>query len=539
MSSLQDSVNSILDEMGIECVYHVDDYYCEAKPVTLDNVMAQFNDLNSETLKKILVEDFTGDSEIDQAALREKWEDLTSEEKEELSISIGESFIWDKKASELVESLFSEGRIEKLSPLEWEAKKEKIYEIIKGSKVLFLFDNDWGEHRKSSGIEAISSLLKNPEIIDTNLLCGLYTHTVTPEEEYSKRMSLATEKDIDNNRFLVISKQHEEETFVSSLRTTALIPTLIQFRDNVNKNIKDATTEVENIIAKLDIIDLEYITLDTSHKEGDWEPEILYRIHKNRHQKEFKSKLFADSSIQELIEKMRKIKFIDGPKIRPTREIIELMKHELYDEEVNRYNCPIKSGDIFEKGDKKYILLSQPCDLMIRSDGQRRPDGFNCFTNLVEIKAQESSEPSASSKLDYLDIASSLYVHFSKAHKVELAVLDLCTFNNTGETSIDLKVTSFNHKIAGLTKRYEEIYKKINKTYNTWILKTDGSSDVAKQLFTPNGKGVLNLTTDKTNKIINFGLKRIARLSKAKAQVILDEFLRHKGRPASEVDFTL
>lgn len=537
MSSLQDSVNSILDEMGIHSVYHIDDYYCEAKTVVLDNIMAQFNKLENETLKKILADDFTGDSEIDKETLREKWEDLISEEKEELSRSIEESFMWDKKSSELIESLFCQERIEKLSPIEWEAKKEKIYEIIKDNKVLFLFDNDWGESRKSSGIEAISLLLKNPGIEDTNLLCGLYTHTVTPEEEYSKRMSLAVEKEIDNNRFLVISKQHEEETFVSSLRTTALIPTLIQFRDNVNKNIKDATTEVENIIANLDIINLEYITLDTSHKEGDWEPEILYRLHKNRHQKEFKSKLFVDSSIQELIEKMRNIKSIKAIKTQPTNEVKQLMRHELYDDEINSYYCPIKSGDIFIKGDKKFILLSQPCDLMIRSDGIRRPDGFNCFTNLVEIKDRAADEPSASSKLDYFQ-ESDLYVHHSKAHKVELSILDLCTFNDSGETKIDLNLATFNHKMEGVKKRYEKVFKQFDKIFTLFIT-TNHSNDIAKQLFAPHGKGVLDLNVDRANKIINFGLKRISRLSKSKAQAILDDFLSHNGRPASEVDFTL
>ena len=537
MGSPQENVSAILEKMGIQKVYHIDDSYEGMGEVDIDQVLAQFSSIEAEKLQNIFAgknKEFVNDEDIDKSTLKEIWEDLEASEQKEIILDIDASFVWDKQALEIVESLFSEATINKITPTTWEERKDTIIEEVKEGRILFLFDKDWGTGQAEAGINAIQELLNNGSIPQENLLCGLFTHTVTPTNEYSSRKELATEKNIDSDRFLVISKQHEDSSFVLSLRTTALIPTLLSFKDKVKSSIVEATTQVQDYISDLDIVDLEYIVLDKSMNEGDWEADILYRLHKNRHIKAFRSKIFEDTTVQPEIEKMRDIKGIGEQKVKPTSETKVLMRYELYDDKINEYFCPLKSGDIFEKGNKKYILLAQPCDLMIRSNGKRAFDDYRCFVNLVEITKKESKYP-----LDYFGTDEPLFVHFSLAHKVELDILDLCVFHTEGKAVIDLNETEKTHNLKGLPIRYKKIHEKINKTFNLWkvIASTSATEQpLKKQFFTPNKQKVFSLNVDKESKTIDFGLKRVSRLSKDKAQILLSEFLQHHGRPASEVD---
>ncbi len=537
MSSPQENVSAILDKMGISKVYHIDDGYEGMNEIGIEQVLAQFSSIKIEKLQKIFEgknREFTNDEDIDKETLRDIWEDLEVDGQKKILLDINASLVWDKQALSLIRELFNDDIINKKNPQEWQEVKEDILAELQDNKILFLFDKDWGRGRETAGIEAIKELLTTADIPQENLLCGLFTHTVTPAEEYSNRQQLATEESIDSDKFLVISKQHEANTFIVSLRTTALIPTLLSFKEKVKESIVEATASVQHDISNLDIVDLEYIVLDKSMNEGDWEPDILYRLHKNRHIKAFRSKIFIDTTIQPEIEKMREIKGIGEQKVKPTSETKELMNHELYDDKINEYLCPLKSGDIFEKGTKKYILLAQPCDLMIREDGKRAFDDYRCFVNLIEITSKESENP-----LKYYNSEEPLYIHFSQAYKVELDILDLCVFNDEGKILIDLNEEEKRHNLKGIAIRYKKIYSKINKTFNLWkdiVSNPATEQPLKKQFFIPNKQKVFSLNVNKETKIIDFGLKRVSRLTKDQAQILLSEFLQHHGRPASEVD---
>ena len=538
MSSPQENVSAILDKMGISKVYHIDDAYEGMDEISIEQVLAQFSSIKVEKLEKIFEikeKFFTEDEDINKNTLKEIWEELEPSEQNEIILDINSSFVWDKEALALVRELFSEDIIDKKNPTKWEENKADILTELQTNKILFLFDKDWGAGRETAGIEAIKDLLQTENIPEENLLCGLFTHTVTPSQEYSSRKELATQQGIEADKFLVISKQHQADTFIVSFRTTALIPTLLKFKDEVKNSIVEATESVQDDISSLDIVDLEYIVLDKSINEGDWEPDILYRLHKNRHTKAFRVKMFANTAIQPKIEKMREIKGIgEQKKVIPTKETKEIMKHEYYDDKINEYNCPLKSGDIFEKGSKKYILLAQPCDLMIRGHGKRAFDDYRCFVNLVEITEKESKYP-----LKYYSLDKPLYVQFTQTYKVELDILDLCVYNNDGKILINLNEPKKTHNLKGISIRYEKIYEKINKTFNLWkdIASTTATEQpLKKQFFIPNKQKVFSLSVNKGTKIIDFGLRRVSRLTKDQAQILLSEFLQYHGRPASEVD---
>gem|GEM_PF-3900227 len=535
MSNIENSVKSIFEHMDIKKIYHIDDFY-EIDYKT--NFLAQFHLFDPLLIKDFFTKnnlEYTTNNDIDKQTLLDNWEKLDSKEIEEILSKLNQNFIWDIQSSSTVEKIFKQVNLEKLSPSAWEEQKEQISQTLKDNKTLFLFDNDWGTGLENSGIKAIKELTEIPDIKQDNIMCGLYTHTVKPEEEFSKRDTLAEQEQVSTNNFLVISKQHNEESFVKSLRTTAIMPTLKNFKDKIHKHILDSSSEVNDFITnKLDIVDLEYITLDSSSNEGEWEPKALYRLHANRHIKEFRNKIFSDVSLQEDIKTMRNLKNLSGIKSSPYKTK-EIMKDELYDEKVNSYNCPLKSGDIFEtKSQKKYILLMQPCEIMIRSNGKRSNDDYKCFANLVEISNDVTKKTDA--ELKYFN-DETYYLQYSKIKKVELDILDLCSFSAEGKLEIDLNKTSFDHKLNGLSLRYNILQNKFNKMYNLWQ-SSGGLRELKIPLFTPNGKGILSLTINNQgqNKHIDFGLQRINKLSKDVAQELLSKLLTHLSRAAYDVD---
>lgn len=542
MSELISKAHDILGKMNIKTICHIDDFYEREKDFK-DVILAQLDKVSSPVLSEIFTKhdkECVDDLDIDKKTLISIWDDLTLTEINSLTKCLeGCVETWDTKASSLIEVLFSTCTLIKMSPSAWEQNKAEFIKELSDNKILFLFDNDWGTGG-DSGFNQILDLINNVNIPKQNLLCGLYTHTIGTKEENKKRIELAKQYSLDKDRFLVISKQHEDSSFICSLATTALLPTLNKFRAKVFELITQATRDVEQKVKEFDIVDLEYMILNKSKEEGDWEPKILYRIHKNKHLKEFRNIIFNNEvEIQSIINEMRAVKqYTIDNMIVPTNETKTIMQEELFDTKVNEYQCPLRLGDIFELNSKKYLLLAQPCDLSVRSTGKRANEEFRCFANLVEINNKGDNNDY---KLEYFS-EESHYINFSKAYKVSLNILDLCTYSKTGNTLIDVKITEQAHRLEGLSKRYTYIQKQVSnefKLYKSLINHCDKESKTAlkKKIFLPMNQKIYNrLSIDVDKQTIDYGLRRISNLAIDKARDVLTEFLRHAGRAAYETD---
>src|SRR2546426_11891170 len=100
---------------------------------------------------------------------------------------------------------------------------------------------------------------------------------------------------------------------------------------------------------------------------------------------------------------------------------------EFYEDDayLNPHFLPIELGDIFQKdgaAGKKYMLLAQPSDLMVRPTGLRKlKEGF-----LVEIIDGEPKDPNSHAELEYFDPEqpTKYFVSFKKAYAIKLEVLD-------------------------------------------------------------------------------------------------------------------
>ena len=95
--------------------------------------------------------------------------------------------------------------------------------------------------------------------------------------------------------------------------------------------------------------------------------------------------------LEEISAKLRLVSNVppDSKTFPITPNAWEIQHKELYENPsyINKNHLPIELGDIFKKGSKKYILLAQPCDLMIRSNGKREPELIR--VPLIEINKDD------------------------------------------------------------------------------------------------------------------------------------------------------
>jgi len=134
---------------------------------------------------------------------------------------------------------------------------------------------------------------------------------------------------------------------------------------------------------------------------------------------------------------------------QPSQErLAKLPQTELYEEDklVNGYHDPLRNGDVFEIGEgegvKLWVLIAQPCDLMVRPDGERaREDSFRVAVLApMQNAVPEGDAPRAGLGfvLDHFGKhgAQNAFVDFRDATPVNLRVLDLVVLSKSGKWEI-------------------------------------------------------------------------------------------------------
>ena len=184
----------------------------------------------------------------------------------------------------------------------------------------------------------------------------------------------------------------------------------------------------------------------------------------------------------------------DFPQVRPIR------KKELYQLTSSMAYSPLDVGDIFRVGsqNKWFILLGQPCDLAIRSDGNRN----NKFVNLVKVSRKEKSDLEKW-KAKYPDkIPGYLKMHvelscffdntkylaiasFDEILTVSLDVLDLAVLNENGKCEInsneDIEIPT--HLTQGWYQRLSSIvddYKALHQRLSEYSIGINSIDDTIR-----------------------------------------------------------
>lgn len=558
---LVDSVKKLFNTLKIKKIINVDDLHgvskealiAKAISLSIENLSIVFPD-HAEQIAEI------NDKEISLGIIRSAVDNFTRKECSQAYTSIlsiegqPEAKIDFENISALDEFIPEGISLLKLSLEEWHQKKDQLIRESKDEeRILFLFDHDFGNGEY--GIRIISEISSDPS--SAGLVFGLLTHTATIDTVKKRWHELSQEPGIDKDRLIVVSKsfiRQRPELLVQSFKYIALCPDFKKLKDKTEEIIKTATSIASKKVAEVDIHTLDHLIFRLPRLEGIWEPEMLFRLYSLFQNIETRKALQEDHSA-EIVEITNRLRDLNDIPVEYDDSFV-LMATEVYHQELyengdylNRIHSPLELGDIFEHTassvKKKYILIGQPCSLMVRPlKGEREPELTHAL--LAEISSTNEKKISPfwfdlnCFEMDNPDAR--WYVELNRTNVVNIEILDLCVFNKDGASKIcNIESTKPPANLRLPWQKYfSDLKEKYKKKIDLFIRIRDSIQNAAdKKSFMRsffqdtvfNGK----LVPIKKGNSLEFDCRRVGRLSKERALGLLQTYTAIAGRPAFDL----
>ena len=567
LGEAQQAVGRILSALGVKRVIFVDDE--SSIEATLENALAAVENLSADELRGLIPE-FGSTIPDDVDVRKQKFRDLWGTWGGAVQHDRCEAILAtarlksgggtdDPADATVLNEVIPGSILLTLTPSQWDSSRAGI--LLENSKqpTLFLFDQDLskGGGDREGGIKIIASLLAGDS--GGTLICGLLTHTATPENQLEKWDELSHAYGVDRDRFIVIPKQwlsKDPLVFAQMLKLVTLAPDFTAMKEKVRGITAEAATTAASKVEKITIYDLDHIVFRVSAEEGLWEPDMLFRLHELFQRIEARHLAHAGGEIENLAKRMRSVSQIPTKTtFVPASSTWELQRQELYEpaEYINQNHLPIEVGDIFARtvdgGKKQYILLSQPCDLMVRSDGKRHPEiEFFALAEIVSSKTQ----PCYAEELPYFGKSGDdpYFVKVKRVHHVRSRVLDLCVFDQDGGAAMSTSGSCPDNVRPAWKARHTIIKRVCDKLLERLCLlfpaETDPplvtSTKAAIRIALENGllqgepfKGTVE--TIDGRQTITYNCQRVGRLSRDRAYGLLMAYTSCLSRPAYDRDF--
>jgi hypothetical protein len=550
----KEKIKELFRILNITKMVYVDDYNLE---ITAGTVIAspKRNTILKDIFPELLL---IGDEDIENEELRKQWEDISYEKiikiKKIITADENSSSPIDDKAIPAFAELIPDELVIPLSPEGWEQRKEEL--LLNSKTTLFLFDQDLKRNgRENDGIEIIKNISKNNEII-----CGLFTQKAKKNECFIHRDKMCEEYNIEKDNFFIIPKEEVNNNlllFVYLLKLAILGRDFVKFRTCTNNILDKVNKNIKGKIEKIWIEDFDHIMFHVPWKEGLWEPDMFFRIYSCFQRQNFIELACSDDKLRSSISKIRSVSSIST---KPEESIIpsnawKIQQNEMYDdaEHLNNNHLPIEVGDIFEEtnNNKKYILLTQPCDLMVRSKGERSRQDRRFA--LIEMKKMEEKIKNNKfiQEIWYYGTSEKekWIINYKDVFLVKDYILDLCIYNDAGISRyVSTEKIDSNNIRPSLINRYSEIEKQINKKgeecNNIYeevkkgekldfelIKKNIYETVFQDDLFKP------QYECENDSLMLTFNCRRIGRLTYERAIGLLAEFCSIMQRPGYSTEY--
>ncbi len=508
--AIETTVN-LLDTENIAHIIYVDDKFDiegqkEVYKARLIELKNSENYIGSNTFNGI---DWTGPMPRFESLILELWD--ASENKSELLYEVC-TYVRDEDSANIIPALEIKNcygdRIKLMTPDEWVTDK---YQIIKdleeGKRALCLFDFEFQSGNKlipgRNGAE-LAKLLIDEQDCTERVVCGIFSHKFTEEQEDEYREQYSTDYSIEESRFYTISKRRfafdpQITGFAEGIKSLLLLPYVEQLKTESLVVLEKSNKKAGDRIKKMTPKTFNQIIQKSSLKEGVWEISTLFRLY-GILSKEENYNMITDPAVRQKfnssIKQIREIDLKDTGynSTVPNQQLIELRTSELYlsGDVINKLHLPLTNGDIFKIKDKEYILLVQPCNLALRAKDEncgKRDYSYDAGM-LVPLKHIPKDKLNITTEeVKVAESSDKFYVaYFPGFQIVSLDILDLSIFNEEGKASINLSVPNLVNELIHFPwlKRYEYIYKNFLPfekkliEFNT-VKKTVNATIIAKQ----------------------------------------------------------
>ncbi len=563
--TVQETIRQILSGMGIREVVSVDDFYTIADSHYEDAIsLFQIARANRDAeYSELIPQDVLDAPEnIWTRRLRTFWSKavpvLRLEILSELAATTGdENLPSDVRDLSLLKGLIPEDVFVAMGPDDWDRNREGILAEAQGDYgVLCLFDQDLhlAGRPEDAGITLLHQTLGLRG--ENRVICGLLTQKITKDTELPTARAFASEMGLSLDQFLPLSKDRlrgDPMEFADGLKMTVLNYTRERLSRQVTDVTREASEKAQQQMNDIGVYDFEHIVIRSSEGEGVWEPDTLFRLFDLFRYNAFRAIALAPGRRMSLygdIERIRAISDIKTSDLQPdcpSDQVHRIRQAELFDaaELLNPAHQPIDLGDIFKVGSEQYyILLAQPCDLVVRKNG-RTID----IVTLVQIRtyAAATRDPRevSSFRLDYFEdqLGKKTFVKFRNSFQVSLNVLDLAVFNDDGRCRISLsdadaeKLSTLHapwrKRFEALRRRYQSTHEEFQKV--PYQRASNYQKKALKHLLLCSDKDI-DLGYDASG-TFEFGIQRVSRCRAPLSVQLLSAYFSFLSRNPQEHDF--
>ena len=442
-----------------------------------------------------------------------------------------------------------------LSLGEWRARSEELLGDEQAGSMLLLFDRDFSREEDGTAEEGIR-LLQRAQSRNVDYY-GLISHTFSVGGEYIAWKNLSEEYGLNGDRFVVIAKERlnsespDHYGFLGMLRLAALSGRYASVKSIAWTIFEESLEEAKRTVDRLSVLDFDRIVFESSRRAGIWEPATLSRLFGILMRREAQKRLREDGTLFEAIIAARRVSAVSENiadaigREEISNEAVRIQRFEIYDsgEELNESHAPLELGDVFEvvSSGKRYILLVQPCDLMVRKDGLRSYDEkLGRIGTLVELAVDEETQRDRWGKLPFYEhqTGKPAFAKFANAHQVRLAVLDLCVIGANGMAAIEVGGEYPELLIDPWRKRHQRLQKLFRTALDRYKqLKEKQVGKELEMLALPRMSTTVSVSAAVNGNRVEYGIKRVLRLRHPWSAALFTAFAQHLARAAFEHPF--
>lgn len=600
-SALREHAQLLFTAIGVQRIIVVDDEYAILEVEELLGICTELDPTLAAELAYLDNVDFSADREIWVGIVREEWTKLNNAERRSLLEQArtlrnvaspepsGQSPAAEEQADtkaatslDIVLSQLPGCEYITLSLSQWRSQADKFLDDDKTATTVLLFDRDFGREEEGTEQEGVK-LIRYAQRKDVRY-CGLISRTVPLEGETDAWSEIAADHGLERDKFVVVSKERLTSDppdfygFLRMLRFVALSGRYSVVKKMAWSIFEESVTEAKATVDQLSVLDFDRIVFESSRQEGVWEPETLFRVFDILMRRAARSGLYLTSDISEAVAEARRISLIPEKiaralgEERTSAEAQKIQRFESYesDEELNRCHLPIELGDIFEDASnhQRYILLAQPCDLMVRGTGKRsyedrRHGRTGALVELIvdpgdedsseettegerakEKKAREEKTKERMAQGIWVELPfydadprRSAFANFAKVHQVQLAVLDLCALRADGIAAINVDTACPDLVIAPWKRRYGRLQRFFEAALSRYRQLEETQLSELKSLALPLASGTVQFQASGNDKTVEYSLKRVMRLRQPRSGALLTALTQFQARAAFKHPF--
>lgn len=429
-----------------------------------------------------------------------------------------------------------------VDPQEWKRDPMKhLGQLDEANRCLLLIDYDLKTHPET-GMDLLMALDGLPN--RKHMYRVLFSRDFSVETERKRAVELAVRYKWPAGSLMLLGKDRlhgTQDSFVRGIKTIALNSAAQHLLDSFAEVRRQAEEESHKVLSTWSPYAIFTTIVKSSESEGVWHVSTLQRI----------LDVIRDDKIRELSELPAQKKVLDeaadliktmtviGPELKdPTApdDMWAIREKELFERAslVNELYTPLRLGDIFELtlpdgGQHGFILLAQPCDLMLR---ESRPS----HSFLAPLVKGQASKPmldgGTATQFDDYKRGERYFVDFKRTISVNALVLDLAVFNSQGQCSIDLNAPVTSTIMEDWKKRHEVILAELRGLQEQLLIVDQAGLPYALRSALLSRYSMDGAEPNFVGDTFSMPLRRSLHYRESRSGYLLSRYASYLGRPA-------